>query len=287
MDSTPRPLTTFHLFPRLPTELRLHIWTLTLRPRTVDIRYYTDGFHAPDADNTLPIALKVCRESRGYLLDSYPYCFGSRIHPPRLRFNFSLDTLYFDRSFEHYISHFFGILSDTEIQNLRYLAIDCVIPSLDNDHASHFMSIFQKAHEALTNLKELALVYDVEDLANLDTKIFSPRWDNPMELFHDLPEELKVEGLNLDALPDAPENQDVGRFAKWEYPKFVPIYGWRRCPITDRPNYQYSDTSSHRYRVASAVHKLKERIGGLRDRYGVRVRWVPMTWRRRSRGGDW
>ncbi|KAK0643328.1 hypothetical protein B0T16DRAFT_391867 [Cercophora newfieldiana] len=87
----------FTLFSRLPTELRLHIWTLSCHPRVVQVRY------SPTSDRCLtptppPPILSVCREARDEALFSvYVLTFGTKTHAPRIYFSPALDVLYLPR----------------------------------------------------------------------------------------------------------------------------------------------------------------------------------------------
>jgi hypothetical protein len=106
MESSPPGFT---LFPDLPLELRLKIWSfITPGPRTVSIKYKglsfysigkgfsaAAGWRSPDP---VPIVLHICRESRTEALKSYQLAFGSYLHPGRIYFDFSKDTLRFGNS---------------------------------------------------------------------------------------------------------------------------------------------------------------------------------------------
>jgi hypothetical protein len=76
-----RSMSTFHPFSRLPTELRLQIWEITVEPRTVEIRIrFTDFPSTPLAHGNqkrpprqmctvqsptpVPSPLQTCREAR-------------------------------------------------------------------------------------------------------------------------------------------------------------------------------------------------------------------------------
>ncbi|KAF2445206.1 hypothetical protein P171DRAFT_431948 [Karstenula rhodostoma CBS 690.94] len=70
-------MSTFSLFSRLPTELRLRIWELTVEPRTVDVSM-SDSYLSSKFDNSLPVTntpvpapLQTCRESRRELQKHY------------------------------------------------------------------------------------------------------------------------------------------------------------------------------------------------------------------------
>ncbi|KAK0737056.1 hypothetical protein B0T21DRAFT_268097, partial [Apiosordaria backusii] len=76
----------FHLFPLLPFELRVHIWRLTATPRTVEVRlrYNSVALDHQDGENTLylpqpypalitgltpiPAPLHTCSEARNALI---------------------------------------------------------------------------------------------------------------------------------------------------------------------------------------------------------------------------
>jgi hypothetical protein len=106
MESSPPGFT---LFRELPLELRLNIWSfIAPGPRTVSVKYkglscYSTGkgflaaadWRSPDP---IPIVLHICRESRTEALKSYQLAFGSYLHPGRIYFDFSKDTLRFGNS---------------------------------------------------------------------------------------------------------------------------------------------------------------------------------------------
>ena len=70
---------TFHPFPRLPAELRLRVWELTVEPRTVKVEFRgrTEGsrwFEVLHSTTPIPGSLQTCRESRNAGL--YQRCFS-------------------------------------------------------------------------------------------------------------------------------------------------------------------------------------------------------------------
>jgi hypothetical protein len=72
-------MATFHLFPRLPAELRLRVWELTVEPRTVKVEFkgtYEGSLWFETLHSTTPIPgpLQTCRESRNAEL--YQRCFS-------------------------------------------------------------------------------------------------------------------------------------------------------------------------------------------------------------------
>ncbi|KAB5570706.1 hypothetical protein GE09DRAFT_716754 [Coniochaeta sp. 2T2.1] len=128
-------LNDFHLFPRLPPEIRIKIWTFSLPPpRIVEVRCGSDSIssnyhhhnhhhntpHDPDAGTgsltkeplfgsndiagssssclssaPLPVTLSVSRESRFETLRHYRPMFGFAGRPGRVYFDPSVDVLYF------------------------------------------------------------------------------------------------------------------------------------------------------------------------------------------------
>ncbi|KAJ8126527.1 hypothetical protein O1611_g7112 [Lasiodiplodia mahajangana] len=84
----------FHLFGKLPTELRLEIWTHTWEPRTVTIYPTENGvFMRPRGGNFLPASGYVNFESRSETLRYYKRCFDHGDEKDFRWFNFDLDTL--------------------------------------------------------------------------------------------------------------------------------------------------------------------------------------------------
>ena len=76
-------MATFHLFPQLPTELRLAIWRLCLPHRALELDYQFDSIlfggqnpcakntEVTDANNRIPALSRVNREARGVALESW------------------------------------------------------------------------------------------------------------------------------------------------------------------------------------------------------------------------
>ena len=103
-----------------PNYQLIAIWRLSLEPRVVELTYSGAGFGQKceygDSYN-IPTALITCKGSRSAVIESYPLCFGSILHPEAARFSFEIDTLYFDCRLKNYIGHFFGLLKDRELRN--------------------------------------------------------------------------------------------------------------------------------------------------------------------------
>jgi hypothetical protein len=117
---TSTPLQSFHLFSRLPTELRLKIWRACLPSRVIEVNIKqrplpitpdpedeadfgpSGSVYRPLTRPALPIAFQVCRESRSEALSQYRPAAGASFESmcefPWNLYNPALDTLYFPRS---------------------------------------------------------------------------------------------------------------------------------------------------------------------------------------------
>lgn len=77
-------MTAFHLFPRLPFELRAQIWQLTAEPRTVEVRVKKDNalwsqtLHVTSS-TPAPAVLQVCYEARNQGLYQPAFKFLMRL----------------------------------------------------------------------------------------------------------------------------------------------------------------------------------------------------------------
>jgi hypothetical protein len=93
------PLTTSHLFPRLPKELRLQIWNHAIcEPRTVAIQNKwttsrTAGLYTARR-NPPPATLQANQESRSQALTIYTTAFRNGVEPRYTYVNFDIDTIF-------------------------------------------------------------------------------------------------------------------------------------------------------------------------------------------------
>ncbi|OIW33748.1 hypothetical protein CONLIGDRAFT_190418 [Coniochaeta ligniaria NRRL 30616] len=100
-------LNEFHLFPRLPPEIRIKIWNFSLPdPRIVEVRCGSDsisnkvpiglgGVTGCLSSASIPVTLGVCRESRAETSRRYKAMFGFAGRPGRVYFDPARDVLYF------------------------------------------------------------------------------------------------------------------------------------------------------------------------------------------------
>jgi hypothetical protein len=110
------PLPKFACFLKLPLELRLEIWNLTMLPRTVVIHIHEIALPKRQEKPLVellsvtptPIALRVCQESRSEALRTYKLCFGTKLlerrepgnvtaflRCPQTYFSYEMDTVHF------------------------------------------------------------------------------------------------------------------------------------------------------------------------------------------------
>lgn len=161
-NHTDAVLAKFTVFPKLPLEIRQMIWNLSLDSRIVEICLNdASGFYSRAK---LPYALQVSKESRDTVVGQYSLCFGSAWYPARTRFNFDLDTLYFDRGLVSGTRLFFGSLRDFELASLRNVAIDMYIGSLAEFYmiAYDVMDGICKSLQAMPKLTTLLAVYETQ-----------------------------------------------------------------------------------------------------------------------------
>jgi hypothetical protein len=116
-----RQLSSFHCFEKLPIELRVMIWKMTMVPRIVEVSFSPErGFHTR---TITPIALRACPDSRSAALHAYQICFGNMLYPPRILLNFSIDTIYLHTNMNSEVMLLFTGLQPHEANNLRRIAI--------------------------------------------------------------------------------------------------------------------------------------------------------------------
>jgi hypothetical protein len=175
--------TEFTCFPRLPIELRYKIWYCTLKPRLVMLenpeKQDTSSSNLVQPSKIycrtpLPIALQVSRDSRNAVLPMYPLCFHSETLASAIRFNFSLDTLYWN-VFESSsvftsvttttIFDFLEQLNPIETASLQNIAIDGQTgvkgTRLNRNVAWKFWVRLATALEKLHGLRNILTVHDI------------------------------------------------------------------------------------------------------------------------------
>lgn len=106
---TPKPLTAFELFPRLPTEIRLKIFQIAttdcddrivqVKVKNLVTRYSEHGRGVVFSSTTpIPGVLHACSESREIALHRYQLAMTSFASGPRIFLDYLSDTVYFGAS---------------------------------------------------------------------------------------------------------------------------------------------------------------------------------------------
>ncbi|KAK0102839.1 hypothetical protein ONS95_000963 [Cadophora gregata] len=231
------PLTSFHLFPKLPTEIRMMIWKLSLEARTVEIQWSeTRGFFTRVPT---PIALRVCKDSRDAVKSKYPLCFGNVLYKPSTVFNFSLDTLYVDQDLQHQAFYFLASLSAEEVAKMQSLAVDHFLNE-DFDIGVKIewdlIAAYRKLASSMPALQEYRIVHNLAYCT--DEEFYGG--SGPMMLYEDWPDgiweqhccdpelycyESKDYICECHRVPDA-----TSEVAGLKVPKMGAIWGWR--PLT-------------------------------------------------------
>ncbi|KUJ14204.1 uncharacterized protein LY89DRAFT_132035 [Mollisia scopiformis] len=211
----------FTCFPRFPEEIKRMIWKWSLAPRVVEVKFDCGGppwrpysesivlYNSCETNPThsgapelkkekcfytitrTPVALEVCQDSRNAVLLFYPLSFGSVWYHPRIRFNFSLDTLYLDEDFYKVSPLFFSILNNEETTKLRYLALDYDSDGVRPGCGSYlkdknFSKLIQRSVEGLKALRELIMVQQVQYwVAEAEFDVPGGHFDNRRDLEFD------------------------------------------------------------------------------------------------------
>ncbi|KAK1831519.1 hypothetical protein QBC39DRAFT_371908 [Podospora conica] len=173
-------MTTFHLFPNLPGELRNAIWELTPEPREVIVQGHNQAIsHSGSNRKTRTVvrftsstptlgALQACRESR-HLLSAghYARAFGNAISPHYVWVAFALDTIRVPNT------HLYSLICHADSPAIRYLAIDCVAHTFSQ--ALVFDPDMAKCQKLLLTLPALERVSVVSEL-EIGNTCCSDKW---------------------------------------------------------------------------------------------------------------
>jgi hypothetical protein len=245
----------FALFPKLPTEIRAIIWKMTLQPRVVELARYPDaGFRALVSH---PPALEVSRDSRAATIQLYPLCFGTYWYAPTTRFNYALDTIYLDYGILHELAFFVAILSQSELSQIRYLALDMslfvderYISVGDNGTYQETLSGgLERVVNVLPALEQLTEVHDMRVWA--EHCFWFPEKDDlnsnggQIDFSKELP--LRLQNRELQINPNLPAPSE--HFKTWGIKSHKVVFGMRKGWTVgpgepENPNWR---TGLHRY----------------------------------------
>ncbi|KAF8864168.1 hypothetical protein BDZ45DRAFT_721916 [Acephala macrosclerotiorum] len=187
----------FHLFKKLPIELRQAIWLLNLESRVAEALWcertkgdgYSENVDATESDREespsddiqffshtpLPAALIVCHDSRAAVLPFYPLCFASKSSDPHVRFNFSLDTLQLAQDYDKDATgarafvELMANMTPLETSRLERLAIPSYLSFETGEYATleeHWDMMGRLYFDKLTAIKEILAVSDASIYLN-------------------------------------------------------------------------------------------------------------------------
>ncbi|KAF6838099.1 hypothetical protein CPLU01_02707 [Colletotrichum plurivorum] len=184
-----QPLSHFHLFRKLPTELRLRIWSFNLPPpRVVSIRcgakslsFSSHALSPPPSTSgctshaAVPVNLHVCHESRSEAIKSYRLCFGVTRNPGQIFFDKANDVLYFGARDGYMASEaqfltVMALCEPRDLADVRHLAINDSLFWVDSTYQS-----MSAANLTVEVLKQVRL-----RMPCLERLVFVPRDENPV-----------------------------------------------------------------------------------------------------------
>ncbi|KAJ4859771.1 hypothetical protein T069G_04759 [Trichoderma breve] len=148
-------MSTFHPFPRLPTELRLRIWSLTAFPRMIHVKrqcvgaYVEFGLQYMATSTPYPAVVQVCQESRQHA--PYQRAFTTGANPRYIWVNFESDLICNDDSRDplNLEPH------EQDIQRLRF--------SINDELAYDYITNYgNQGFKKITNIKEIYIAVDRE-----------------------------------------------------------------------------------------------------------------------------
>ena len=181
----------------------------------------TVGFYS---QAELPVALRVCQESRNVVKGLYPRCFGWFLQPERILFNFNLDTLYLPVSpAEEELRRLFGVLKASELNHIQSIAIH--EKNFTASSADPYQAIvgLNRVLRAMPHLKEITIVFDIT------TEESNPHSSQTAQIkfyaSHEAGNAQEGWPAVVEELPNTEE-----KFAWWKpsrNTKLTAVYGWR------------------------------------------------------------
>lgn len=232
-----------HLFPMLPPEIRIKIWTFSLPdPRIVEVRCGSDsisnrgtpggvgGVTGCLSSAAIPVTLRVCRESRAEALRRYKCMFGFAGRPGRVYFDSDRDVLYFGPKGTglmgpHAQFRTVFALCEGDLARVRRIAVDEAVlgPTVGlpagyserERFAATARAVYQLLALVVSHLAELEELIFVSGAGAVQRRLFSPRDDWP--LCEPSPESVRNSKSLLGAVGLA--LQDMARAApRWRRP---------------------------------------------------------------------
>jgi hypothetical protein len=146
----------FHLFPHLPSELRLKVWAYAQPSRIVSIRYNPDTKQCTSS-TPLPVLLYVNRETRYETQRSHPLLFATATAASRIPFSPAIDTLYFPRcremGYDETLRDFRTFMADPrDLDVVQSVALDSVESGVKRPWESYDKAVLIKSFPRLVEL---------------------------------------------------------------------------------------------------------------------------------------
>lgn len=196
----------------------------TFEPRIIEIEH--QGYRMHERPK-LPIALKVCSESRAFVQLKYPICFDSQC-----RVNFELDTIFHDPWVGSHDWSLPPCFDKFEMSNIRHLAIQYGT-WLSGDRLRNHSAKMESYLAFMPHLQELIVVYNVSDLTRDEHPFFDPEIANraPIQLYADFAPR-NYRGRRawpriLSRLPDVMKTHP--QWTACTKAKVYAMYGYREC----------------------------------------------------------
>ncbi|KAM5358271.1 hypothetical protein ACJZ2D_015429 [Fusarium nematophilum] len=139
-------MATFHPFARLPLELRIRIWAMTVEPRTVEVRFKTEFrtggtvFYAMSS-TPMPGTLQACQEARNLGLYRRAFTYGDK--PRYIWVNFEMDMI---------------SIGDTDLRDIVDEQLDIRRLRFERENNEWFFHFESKELEEFANLVEVHVI---------------------------------------------------------------------------------------------------------------------------------
>lgn len=194
-----------------------------------------DGF---SSNALLPASTRACRESRRAVPAQYECCFNSFHNPARVLFNFDVDTLYLEtKTIRPMCWYLRGVLKETELERLRYLAVDEELLDEEGKNAG-FAAGLGRAVMAMTRLEELKIVLDIGSVLALSEQMNALRSVRQIVFLDEARSRQRTCELGWN-WPDRKNERgrlpDLKRYESWlpKHVKVEGVYGWRSCLLSN------------------------------------------------------
>lgn len=205
---------------------------------------------------TLPTAFRVCNDSRTAVMPLYPLSFASNTGRLEIRFNFALDTLYIDPSFQEKLFGFLDSLSSLEMARLTNVAInEGVSVGLDSDDyfAKKYWTRLGTYIDKMTGLKSIFTLDEVDHPVCTRMRVVENELENDLVTRHLLSGRRAELELELTSLEDLFSDLMSGMDSKeW----LVEIFERYPNELMTRLTLEHTNFDEYEMFVADTVHSV-------------------------------